>query len=143
MGMGKARVLFLCTGNAARSQMAEAFLRKLAGDRFEVYSAGFDPQEIHPYVRKVMGEIGFTLEGHYSKGVGEFLGKLYFPYVIIVCEQANEKCPTIFPGFLYRMFWPFEDPAAFVGTEDEKLAKFREVRDQIEARLKQWLEELT
>jgi arsenate reductase len=143
MGMGKARVLFLCTGNAARSQMAEAFLRKLAGDRFEVYSAGFEPQEIHPYVRKVMGEIGFTLEGHYSKGVGEFLGKLYFPYVIIVCEMADQRCPTMFPGFLYRIFWPFEDPAAFVGTEDEKLAKFREVRDQIEALLKQWLEELT
>ena len=141
--MGKARLLILCTGNAARSQMAEAFLKKYAGDRFEVYSAGLEPQEIHPYTRKVMEERGFDLQGQYSKGAGEFLGKKYFPYVIIVCQQANEKCPTMFPGFLHRMFWPFEDPAAFVGTEEEKLAKFREVRDQIEARLTQWLQELT
>ena len=132
--MGKARVLILCTGNTARSQMAEAFLRKLAGDRFEISSAGFEPQEIHPYTRKVMEEIGLDLKGHYAKGVGEFLGKMYFPYVIIVCERANEKCPTMFPGFLHRLLWPFEDPAAFMGSEEEKLAKFREVRDQIEAR---------
>ena len=72
-----------------------------------------------------MEEIGLDLKGQYSKGAGEFLGKMYVPYVIIVCEQAHEKCPTMFPGFLHRLFWPFEDPAAFVGTEEEKLAKFR------------------
>jgi arsenate reductase len=141
--MGKPRVLILSTGNAVRGQMAEAFLKQYTGDRFEVHSAGFDPQEIHPYTRKVMEEKGFDLKGHYTKGVGEFLAKMHFPYVIIVCEQSNDKCPTMFPGFLHRMFWPFEDPAAFVGSEEKKLAKFRDVRDQIEAHIKQWWRELT
>jgi arsenate reductase len=140
--MEKDRVLFLCTHNTARSQMAEAFLREFAGDRFEVFSAGSEPREIDPYVRKVMAEAGLDLSGQRSKSVVEFLGKMSFGYLIIVCEKIEEHCPITFPGFRYRMFWPFEDPVAFIGSDDAKLAKFREVRDKIAARIKLWLREL-
>ncbi len=140
--MEKTKVLFLCTHNTARSQMAEAFLRKFAGDRFEVFSAGTEPREINPFVRKVMAEVGLDLSRQRSKSVVEFLGKMTVGYLIIVCEKIEEKCPITFPGFMYRMFWPFEDPVAFAGSEEEKLAKFREVRDKIAERIKLWLREL-
>ena len=135
-------VLFLCTGNTARSQMAEAFLKKYAGDRFEVYSAGYEPKEINPYTVKVMEEAGFDLSGQYAKGVGDFLGKMDIRFLIIVCDRAEETCPKTFPGILHRFFWPFEDPAACPGTEAEKLAKFREIRDKIHNRIQVWLKEL-
>ena len=140
--MPKAKVLFLCTGNSARSQMAEAFLRKYAGDRFDVFSAGLEPQGINPFARKVMEEIGFDLSGHYSKDVSEFLGKTHFGYVITLCDHAESRCP-IFPGASIRLHWPFEDPAAFQGTEEQKLNKFREIRDQIRLRIESWLRELS
>lgn len=140
--MEKDRVLILCTGNAARSQMAEAWLKKYAGDQFEVYSAGYEPKGIHPLTRKVMEEVGLALNDQYSKGVKDFLGKMIFQYLIIVCAKAEQHCPTTFPGILQRIYWPFEDPVTFTGSEEEKLAKFREVRDEIEARLKLWLQEL-
>ncbi len=140
--MEKAKVLFLCTHNTARSQMAEAFLKEFAGDRFEVFSAGTEPREIDPYVQKVMAEVGLDLGKQRSKSVAEFLGRMTVGYLIIVCEKVEENCPITFPGFMYRLYWPFEDPVAFVGSDDEKLAKFREVRDQIAARLKLWLREL-
>ena len=140
--MEKATVLFLCTHNTARSQMAEAFLKKFAGDQFEVFSAGNEPKEIDPHARQVMAEAGFDLSGQRSKSIKEYLGKLTVAYVIIVCGKVEENCPKTFPGFKYRMVWPFEDPVAFVGSEEEKLAKFREVRDKIEARIKLWLLEL-
>ncbi len=140
--MSKTRVLFLCTGNSARSQMAEAFLRRYGGDRFEVYSAGLEPERgIHPLTLKVMQEIGFDMKGHYAKDIREYLGKVHFGYLITVCDRAEQSCP-IFPGMGVRLHWPFEDPAAFQGSEEEKLAKFREVRDQIEARVKAWLKEV-
>jgi len=140
--MSKTRVLFLCTGNSARSQMAEAFLRRYGGDRFEVYSAGLEPERgIHPLTLKVMQEIGFDMKGHYAKDIREYLGKVHFGYLITVCGRAEQSCP-IFPGMGVRLHWPFEDPAAFQGSEEEKLAKFREVRDQIEARVKAWLKEV-
>ncbi|HJX39737.1 MAG TPA: arsenate reductase ArsC, partial [Anaerolineae bacterium] len=135
----KTRVLFLCTGNTARSQMAEAFLRRYAGDRFEAYSAGLEPGEIHPYIFKVMQEIGLNLAGQRSKHVNEYMGKLHFGYTITVCSVAEERCPSVFPGMGQRLHWAFEDPAAFEGAEEEKLEKFREVRDQIDERIKQWL----
>lgn len=138
----KTRVLFLCTGNTARSQMAEAFLRQYAGDRFEAYSAGLDPAEIHPYVHRVMEEIGIDISGQRSKHVKEYMGKLHFGYTITVCSVAEEKCPSVFPGMGQRLHWAFDDPAAFVGSEEEKLEKFREVRDQIDERIKEWLAEL-
>ena len=139
--MEKTKVLFLCTHNAARSQMAEAFLKKLAGDRFEVFSAGYDLKEIALQAQKVMAEAGLDLSEQRSKSLKEFMGKMTVDYLIIVCEKTEENCPITFPGFGRRLYWAFEDPVAFVGSEEAKLAKFREVRDQIEARLKQWLRE--
>jgi arsenate reductase len=140
--MEKAKVLFLCTHNTARSQMAEAFLISFAGDRFEVFSAGTEPREIDPHAQKVMAEVGLDLSKQRSKSVVEFLGKMSVGYLIIVCEKVEENCPITFPGFMYRMFWPFEDPVAFVGSDEQKLEKFREVRDMIAARIKLWLREL-
>ncbi|MGA2402016.1 MAG: arsenate reductase ArsC [Syntrophobacteraceae bacterium] len=135
------RVLFLCTGNTARSQMAEAFLRKYAGEHFEAYSAGLKPGVIHPYTEHVMREIGIDLSGQHSKSVREFLGKMSFAYLITVCAEAEANCPTTFPGSSNRLFWAFNNPAAVEGSEEEKLLKFREVRDQIEKRIRLWLEE--
>jgi len=142
-GRKRPQVLFLCTHNTARSQMAEALLKKHAGGRFEVYSAGYEPTDINPFTRRVMEEVGIDLGGQSSKGVKEYLGKINFAYVIIVCARAEKTCPTTFPSISQqRLFWPFEDPAAFEGTDEEKLAKFREIRDQIEHRILQWLSEL-
>ena len=136
--MSKTRVLFMCTGNTARSQMAEAFLRSYGGDRYEAYSAGLEPHEINPLTIAVMEERGIDLSGQYAKGLKEFLGKVHFGYLITVCDRAERECPT-FPGMGIREFWPFEDPAAFEGTEDERLAKFREVRDAIDERVREWI----
>jgi len=137
--MKKPKVLFLCIENRARSQMAEAFLRHYAGDQFEVYSAGFDPNPIHPYVYDVMEEVGLDLEGQYAKGVGELFNKMYFGILITVCEKAEEKCPT-FPGLGERQYWPIEVPAAVEGSEEEKLEAFRRARDEIEQHILAWLE---
>lgn len=138
----KPNILILCSGNAARSQMAEAFLTRAAGDRFNVFSAGFAPTALHPLTRQVMAEKGYDLAGQYAKDVNEFLGKKNFRYLIVVCERAEANCPSTFPGVLQRYYWPFEDPAAVQGSETDKLAKFRQVRDQIEARLQEWLQEI-
>ena len=139
--MKKAKVLFLCTRNSVRSQIAEAFLKKYARDKFEVYSAGLEPGEINPYTKKVMEEIGFDLSDHRSKGLKEFMGKMHIGYLITVCSNAEEKCP-FFPGIAKRLHWPFDDPATFEGTEEEKLAKFREVREQIKEKIQSWLKEM-
>ena len=139
----KPNVLFLCTGNSCRSQMAEGFLREYGGDRFEAYSAGIEPAErVHPLAVQVMAERGIDISGQKPKNVGEYLGRLPVRHLVIVCDAANEKCPRIFPGMLNRMFWPFDDPAAFVGTPAATLEKFRTVRDQIEERIQQWLKEI-
>lgn len=139
--MSQARVLFLCTGNSARSQMAEAFLRKYAGDRFEAHSAGLEPKGLNPLTVKVMSEIGIDASGQESKGADAYLGKVLFQYLITVCDDADKNCPTVWPGVNKRMHWSFQDPAAFEGTEEDKLAKFREVRDLIETKIKGWLAE--
>lgn len=135
-----ARVLFLCTGNSARSQMAEGLLRHFAGDHFEVYSAGLEPKTVNPYAIQAMREIGLDISGHTSKSVMDYLGRVHMGTVITVCGNAEERCP-IFPFSTQRLYWPFEDPAAFVGTDAETLAKFREVRDLISARIQAWLKE--
>ena len=135
--MNKPRVLFLCTGNSCRSQMAEVFLRKYAGDQFEVYSAGLEPKPINSLTIKVMEEIGFDMSSQYSKPLTLYLGKVHFGYLITVCSNAEEKCP-IFPGMGTRIHWPFDDPAVFEGSEEEKLLKFREVRDQIDQKVHEW-----
>ncbi len=139
--MSKTKVLFLCIGNSARSQIAEAFLKKHGGDRYDAYSTGTEPKGINPYTERVMEEVGVSLSGQYSKHVKEYMGKVHFGYLITVCNEAEESCPTTFPGIGQRLHWSFEDPAAFVGPDEEKLAKFREVRDQIERRIKEWLAE--
>ena len=137
----KTRVLFLCTGNSCRSQMAEAFLRKYGGDLFEPHSAGLSPQPIHPLAVRVMEEVGLDIRSQRSKSVREYLGKMHFRYLITVCAQADRNCPTTFPGITARLFWPFEDPAQEQGSEEQKLAKFRQVRDQIEARIRAWMQQ--
>jgi arsenate reductase len=140
--MSKTKVLFLCTGNSARSQIAEAFVRRYAGDRFEAYSAGLEPRPIHPFTLRVMEEIGYNLSGHRSKDVTEYLGKQHFGYLITVCSDAEARCPTAFPGVSQRLCWPIQDPAAFEGSEEETLEKFRQARNEIAARIKTWLLEL-
>lgn len=135
----KKRVLFLCTGNSARSQMAEAFLRHYAGDQYEAHSAGLEPKDMNPFTIQVMEEIGFSMIEHSSKGVAVYLGKTLFQYLITVCDHAEKNCPTAWPGVNQRLHWSFEDPAAFEGSEDEKLKKFREVRDQIEQKVRNWI----
>jgi arsenate reductase len=137
--MSKIKVLFLCTGNSARSQMAEALLRYYAGDLFEVFSAGLEPKGINPLTIRVMEEIGIPLEGHYAKHVREYMGKVHFGYLITVCSDAERQCPATFPDISHRLHWAFDDPAALVGTEEEKLQTFRDIRDQITQRIKMWL----
>lgn len=139
--MDQQRVLFLCTGNSARSQMAEAFLRKYGGERFEVHSAGLEPKGMNPFTIRVMNEVGIDISGQTSKGVDVYLGKVLFKYLVTVCDDADKNCPTVWPGVRKRMHWSFQDPAAVEGTDEEKLAKFREVRDKIEAQVKAWLAE--
>ena len=131
------RVLFLCTHNSARSQMAEGLLHALAGDRFEAQSAGTEKSAVHPLAIRVMAERGIDISGHSSK-VYVALMQLPWDYLITVCDDANERCPFV-PGVQKRLHWSFEDPSRVTGTEDERLAVFRKVRDQIEARLKEWL----
>jgi len=138
----KTKVLFLCTGNSARSQMAEAFLRSLGGDQFEAFSAGLQPKGLNPLTVRVMEEIGCDLSGQRSKGIEEYLGKEHFHYLVTVCHDAEQNCPRLWPGVHERMHWSFEDPAAFQGNEAKKLAKFRQVRDQIQERIRVWIEEI-
>ena len=130
----KERVLILCTGNSARSQMAEGLLRHMARDRFEVASAGTRPGRVRPEAIAVMKELGIDLSGHRSKRVEEFQGQP-FDYVLTVCDNARESCPVFF-GPAKRLHRDFEDPAALQGPEEERLALFRRVRDEIRDYLK-------
>jgi arsenate reductase len=132
-----ARVLFLCTHNSARSQMAEGWLRALAGGRFEVASAGTEATRVHPLAVQAMAEVGVDLTRHDSKTLDRYLGEEW-DWVITVCDAANERCP-LFPGRTRRLHWSFDDPARATGTEDERLAVFRRIRDEIAARLRTWL----
>ncbi len=131
--MIKPRVLFLCTHNSARSQMAEGLLRHLAGDRFEVHSAGTEVTSVKPDAITVMAEIGTDVSGQESKSLERYLGEP-FEYVITVCDVANEACP-IFSGAKKRLHWSFEDPSQSTGTEEERLKLFRRVRDEIRERI--------
>jgi arsenate reductase (thioredoxin) len=130
----KKRVLFLCTGNSARSQMAEGLLRHDAGDRFEVESAGTKPGPVRPEAIAAMKELGIDISSHRSKHVDEFQDQS-FDYVLTVCDNAKESCP-VFPGRAERIHNAFEDPAAFQGTEEERLALFRRARNEIRDYLK-------
>jgi arsenate reductase len=138
----KPNVLFLCTGNSCRSQMADGFLREHTSDQFESLSAGTHPTEcVHPLAVQVMAERGIDISRQAPKNVSLYLGQIPVAHLIIVCDGANEKCPRVVPGMLNRMFWPFDDPATFTGSPEAILEKFRTVRDEIESRIKQWLEE--
>ena len=136
----KQSVLFLCTGNSARSQMAEGLLRTLAGERFEVFSAGSQPSTVNPLAIAAMDERGIDIRPQRSKHLNEYLDQP-FDYVITVCDNAAETCP-VFPGPARRIHWSFPDPARIVGSEAERLAAFRQVRDALEAQLCSWLEAL-
>ncbi len=125
----KARVLFLCTHNSARSQMAEGLLRDLAGDRFEVHSAGTEATSVRPQAARVMGELGVDISGQESKTLDRYLGEP-FDYVITVCDEANEACP-FFPGAKRRLHWSLPDPSRADGTEEERVEVFRSVRDRL------------
>ena len=127
------RVLILCTGNSARSQMAEGLLRHDAGNVYEVFSAGTKPSHVRPEAITVMREVGIDISGHRSKSVDEFAGQ-DFNYVITVCDNAKESCP-IFPAKTKRIHWSIEDPAAVQGSQGEALTAFRRARDELRARL--------
>ncbi len=131
--MQKKKVLFLCTHNSARSQMAEGLLRHQAGDSFEVMSAGTEATHIRPLAVQAMEELGIDISAHESKTLDRCLGES-FDYVITVCDDANEACP-IFPGARQRLHWSFEDPAQASGTEEERLHVFRSVRNKIKERI--------
>lgn len=134
----KRRVLLLCTGNSCRSQMAEAILRQLDGENYEVHSAGTHPAErVHPLAVQVMAEVGIDISGQWPKSIREFEGQP-FHRVITVCDSANEECP-FFPE-AERIHWPFDDPAEATGTLDERLKKFRTVRREIKTRMEFWLQ---
>lgn len=130
----KPKVLFLCTGNSARSQMAEGLLRHYAGNDFEVLSAGTNPAGLNPLAVESMREIGIDISYQTSKNVAQFLG-LSIPYVVTVCDRAKESCP-IFPGTFQFLSWSLDDPAEATGTRGEQLAAFRRVRDQIAEHIK-------
>jgi arsenate reductase len=132
-----ARVLFLCTHNSARSQMAEGLLRHLAGDRFEAHSAGTEATRVRPLAIRTVAEIGVDISGQGSKTLDRYLGEP-FDYVITVCDDANEACPA-FPGAKNRLHWSLPDPSAAKGTEEQRLAVFRKVRDQIKGRIEEEL----
>src|SRR5215212_9884330 len=134
MGIQPFRVLFLCTHNSARSQMAEGLLRQLGKGRFEVFSAGTEATHVRPLAIKAMADLGIDISGQRSKVLTEYLGEP-FDYVITVCDQANESCP-VFPGAKNRLHWSFPDPSRASGTVEEQLAVYRKVRDAIDDRIK-------
>lgn len=134
----KKRVLILCTGNSARSQMAEGLLREIAGEKFEVESAGVEPSIVRPEAIEAMNEIGIDISNHRSKSVDEFVGQK-FDYIITVCDNAKESCP-VFPGNAERIHQSFEDPPpATVGDYESRLEIFRRVRDEIRLWLREFV----
>ena len=133
------KVLFLCTGNSCRSQMAEGFLRQMGKGSYAAYSAGTAPKPVHPLAIRVMQEKNIDISSHTSKHVKDFLDKPW-DYVVTVCDAAAEVCP-VFPGETQKLHWSFEDPAAFQGEEEATLRRFREIRDEIEMALRAWITE--
>ncbi len=137
--MEKKRVLFVCIHNSGRSQMGEAFLRAIAGDRFEVASGGIESGTLNPLVVRAMEEVGVSMEGHYAKKAQDFVDRgERFDYVVTVCDETSaERCP-LFPGRHERLHWGFPDPAALSGTDEQKLVGIREIRDAIEAKVREF-----
>jgi arsenate reductase (thioredoxin) len=142
----KQNVLFLCTGNSCRSQMAEGLLRHLGGERFEALSAGLEPNhEVHPLAIQVMKEIGIDISSQQPKAVDVYLGKTMIHYLIVVCNKAQSTCPRIWPGLPNekRYYWPVNDPAEISGTTEERLAVFCEVRDELKEKITSWLYDIS
>lgn len=138
----KQNVLFLCTGNSARSQMAEAFLKKYAGDDYDVFSAGLEPKGINPHTIRAMDEVGIDIRGQKSEATKDYMGKMFYKYVITVCGNADKNCPqALWAQSGVKLHWPFDDPAAATGSDEEIMMAFRQVRDQIDLKIKAWLEE--
>jgi len=136
-------VLILCTGNSARSQMAEGFVRYYAGDRFAVHSAGMKPAaRVNPFAVQAMRELGIDISGQYPKHANEFLGKMPVAHLITVCSAADSQCPAVISDVDQRLHWPFDDPAAIEGTDEEKLTGFRRIRDEIQVKIKSWVDSL-
>ncbi len=140
--MSETRVLFMCVHNSCRSQIAEALLRELAPDRFEAYSAGLEATTVDSFAIEAMAERGIDVSTARAKSLSEYLGKVHFGYVITVCEHADRECPKTFPGMGTRLHWPFPDPDAVQGDHEVRLPVYREVRDAIEMRIREWLDEL-
>jgi arsenate reductase len=136
--MNRSRVLFLCTGNSARSQIAEGLLRDRAGDHFEAFSAGLAPTAVHPMAVAAMAEIGIDISGQRSKSLTEYLGKEHFGYLITVCDHAAANCP-MFPGVANRLHWSLVDPAAAEGSDEERMDVFRLVRDRLAALIDEFI----
>lgn len=140
--MSKAKILFLCTANSARSQLGEALLRHHAAEHFDVYSAGLEAKGINPYTLRVLEELNLDISRQYSKTINEYLGKVNFGAIITVCSNADAQCPTTFLSQgAQRLRWPFDDPAAVQGSDEEKLNAFRRTRDEIQAKILSWLQE--
>ena len=133
--MDKQSVLFLCTGNSCRSQMAEALLRKLGGDRFDVYSAGLEPRGIDPMTIDVLQEIGIDTSTLKSKSVSVYMGFKNIDYMITVCAKAEKNCPTLFPSIGQRLYWPFDDPTDYTGPVAERISFYRRIRNEIEQKI--------
>ena len=139
----KRNVLFLCTGNSARSQMAEGLLRDMAGDRFEAMSAGLEPREgVHPLAVEAMREIGIDISFQKPKAVDVYLGRVPVHSMFVVCNRAQATCPRIWPGLAEsnRHYWPLDDPAEAAGGHDAELAAFRAVRDELQRKLRDWID---
>jgi arsenate reductase len=137
--MKKTRILVLCTGNSARSQMGEGLFREEGGAGYEVSSAGTRPSSVRPEAIAVMREVGIDISTHRSKSIDEFAGQS-FDFLVTVCDSARDTCP-VFPGAAVRLHWSLEDPAAVVGTEEERLAAFRPIRDQLRERVTTFVRE--
>lgn len=141
MSTNKPNVLFLCTGNSARSQMAEALMRHYAGDRFNVYSAGLEAKGINPYAIRAMDELDIDIRGQKSELVREYMTSMMYRYLVTVCSHAEANCPqALWARTGDKLHWDFDDPAAAVGNDDEIMAKFREIRDQIDSAIKDWVQ---
>ncbi len=132
------KIIFLCTGNSCRSQMAEGFMRNMAGDKFQVVSAGVEPTQVNSYAIKAMAEVDIDISSHKSKSVNEFLNQK-FDYVITVCNHARQVCP-VFPGQNQDIHWDIEDPANFKGSEQDKIKFFRKIRDEIKEKCLEFLQ---
>ncbi|MGC8775491.1 MAG: arsenate reductase ArsC [Chlorobaculum sp.] len=141
----KENVLFLCTGNTARSQMAEGLLRSMAGDRFEVMSAGLEPKEqIEPLAVEAMQEIGIDISSQKTKSLDLYLGKVFIHHLIVVCSKAEAHCPVIWPSLLdgRRYYWPLDELSAEAETREQRLAHFRKVRDELREKLQEWVKSI-